>query len=476
MADAAVVGSGPNGLAAGVKLAQAGVSTVIYESSETIGGGTRSKELTLPGFIHDVCSAVHPLAVASPFFQSLPLAKHGLNWIKPNIQLANPLGDGTCAVVYESLEKTAAGLENARDKERYSDLLAEHVRYSREMLYNFLGPLPRIPKRPLELLSFLARAAVPVYSFASSTFKGRDIHALLGGLAAHSMLRLTEPLTNGFAIVMLILAHAVGWPFPQGGSQRIADALASHFRSLGGEIITGFQVKSSRNLPRARATLFDLTPRQILRIFGGTAFPKWYAKSLQSFSYGPGVFKLDYALSEPIPWKSEECRSAGTVHVCGDLKDIVLSEQSVWEGIEPVRPFVIVAQQSLFDRSRAPDAKQTAWAYCHVPSGSPVDMRNRIENQIERFAPGFRKTILAVHSFKPDELEQYNANYVGGDINGGVQNIWQTISRPTLSICPYRTPLKGIYLCSSSTPPGGGVHGMCGYYAAKASISKEFSQ
>ena len=471
-----VVGAGPNGLAAGITLARAGVSTRIYESSDTIGGGCRSSELTLPGFIHDVCSAIHPLAASSPFFNSLPLEQYGVKWVMPQIALANPFEDGSVALIYNSLERTANRFEKGSDRERYASLFSANIENLDAIVKDVLGPLTRLPRRPLQLLSFLSNAVFPVRSYAKRTFQGRDVRAIFAGMAAHSMLALDRSLTTGFAILLLLLAHTVGWPFPEGGAQKISDALAGYFRSLGGEIDAGFEVRSKEELPKSTAYLFDLTPRQILKIFGESAFPSPFSNALKSFKYGPGVFKLDYALDGPIPWKSEDCLRAGTVHVCGELEDVERSEQAVWDGELAERPFVIVAQQSLFDRSRTPNGKHTAWAYCHVPHGSDADMKCRVEAQIERFAPGFRRRILASHSFTAVEMEHYNANYVGGDINGGLQDFWQTIARPSLSISPYSTPLAGVYICSSSTPPGGGVHGMCGYFAARAAISKEFSR
>ncbi|MDH2901483.1 MAG: NAD(P)/FAD-dependent oxidoreductase [archaeon] len=475
MQDSIVVGSGPNGLAAAIFLQKAGYSTTIYESKEKIGGGARSSELTLKGFTHDICSAVYPLSRASPFFRDLPLEQFGLEWITPPAAFANPFDDGTAAIVWNSLEETASSFDNRLDGEHYSSLLSGFLKNSKEIIGDILGPIARLPKKPIDLLSFAVKAVVSVSSYAQNTFRGKDARAILGGSAAHSMLSLEEPLTNGFAMILLGLAHSIGWPIPKGGAQKIADSLGDYFISLGGRIETDFEVKSLSELPQAKVVLFDLTPRQILRIFGD-GFPNWYSRSLGSFKYGPGVYKLDYALDGPIPWKSEECLKAGTVHVCGTLRDIMISERSVWDGREPEKPFVIVAQHSLFDKTRAPDGKHTVWAYCHVPNGSDVDMHRRIESQIERFAPGFQSKILARHTFTAMELEDYNPNYVGGDINGGLQNLWQTISRPVLSLSPYKTPIKGIYICSSSTPPGGGVHGMCGYYAAKSAISNELSK
>jgi phytoene dehydrogenase-like protein len=468
--DAIVVGSGPNGLAAAIMLQKSGYQATIYESRDKIGGGARSEELTLKGFTHDVCSAVHPLTRASPFFRDLPLERFGLDWITPKAALANPFDDGTSAIAWNSLEDTVANLDSRADAENYSSLLSRFVKNSEEIMNHILGPIIKFPNKPFDLLSFASKAIFPVSSFLRNNFTGNDVPAILGGAAAHSMLSLDEPLTNGFAMILLGLAHTVGWPIPRGGAQRISDSLGNYFESLGGKIVTGCGVKSLGDLPEHKIVILDLTPRQILKIFVNH-FPRWYSNALSHYKYGPGVFKLDCALDGPIPWKSEECLKAATVHVCGELRDMIISEQTVHNGLVPERPFVIVAQHSLFDKTRSPEGKHTLWAYCHVPNGSDVDMHKKIENQIERFAPGFQNRIISRHTFTAQQIEQCNPNYVGGDINGGIQNIWQTISRPILSLNPYKTPIKGIYICSSSTPPGGGVHGMCGYYAARAVIS-----
>jgi phytoene dehydrogenase-like protein len=475
MQDAIVVGSGPNGLAAAIVLQKAGHSTTIYESNEKIGGGARSSELTLQGFVHDVCSAVHPLTKASPFFRDLPLEKFGLEWIVPKAALANPFGDGSSALVWNSLEHTAKCFDVGSDGEKYFSLFSSFVKNYKEIMNDILGPTIRLPTRPIDLIKFASKALSSVNSYARNNFAGRHASAIFAGCAAHSMLSLDEPLTNGFAMILLGLAHSVGWPIPKYGAQRISNSLGEYFVSLGGKIRTGCEIKSLNDIPKSKVLLLDLTPRQILKILGEFSLPGRYRNSLRAFKYGPGVFKLDYALDGPIPWKSEECFDAGTVHVCGELKDVVISEKSVQNGMEPERPFVIVAQHSLFDKTRAPDGKHTLWAYCHVPSGSDADMHERIETQIERFAPGFKSRIISRHTFTARELEQYNQNYVGGDINGGVQNFRQTISRPVFGLTPYRTPLKGVYICSSSTPPGGGVHGMCGYFAAKTALADELS-
>jgi phytoene dehydrogenase-like protein len=470
--DAIVVGSGPNGLSAAITLARAGRSVVVYEARETIGGGSRSAELTLPGFVHDICSAIHPLALASPFFRTLPLEQHGVEWIHPSAPLAHPLDDGTAAILERSVEATGATLDC--DAVAYRKLMTPLAADWDKILDFVQAPL-RLPRYPFALPRFGLQAIRSAMGLAKSLFKGERARALFAGMAAHSMLPLEQPPSAGFGLLVGMLGHAVGWPMPRGGSQKIVDALASYLRSLGGEIVTGMEVKSIDALPSARAILFDVTPRQLLRI-AGQRLPGGYQHQLQRYRYGPGVFKVDFALDGPVPWKAEACLRAGTVHVGGTLEQIAAAERTMSKGEHPERPFVLTAQQSLFDPTRAPEGKQTLWAYCHVPNGSTFDMTERIEAQIERFAPGFRDRILARSVINSVELEQYNANYVGGDINGGVQDLWQFFTRPTLQLVPYpyATPAKGIYICSSSTPPGGGVHGMCGYFAARAALSDGF--
>ncbi|MBI1885984.1 MAG: NAD(P)/FAD-dependent oxidoreductase [Chloroflexi bacterium] len=467
--DAIVVGSGPNGLAAAIALARAGCSVIVFEAKETAGGGSRSEELTLPGFVHDVCSAVHPFGVASPFFRTLPLPEHGLTWVHPEFPLAHPLDDGTAVVLHRSVEATADSLGG--DAAAYRRLMTPLVREWDRLVIQVQGPLLRVPRHPLVLARFGLRAIRSARSLAESTFEGERARALFAGLAAHSILPLERPFTATFGLVLAAAGHAVGWPVARGGSQSIAGALASYLRSLEGEIITGRRIESLDELPPARAYLLDVTPRQVIGI-AGHHLPGGYQRRLSRYRYGAGVFKLDFALHGPIPWKAEACRRAGTVHVGGTLEEIAEGEHAVAKGEHPERPYVLVAQQSLFDPTRAPEGKHTVWAYCHVPNGSTVDMTERIEAQIERFAPGFRERVMARSVMSPAGLERYNENYVGGDIAGGAHDRLQLFLRPTAAMVPYATPARGIYICSSSTPPGAGVHGMCGYFAAKAALRR----
>jgi phytoene dehydrogenase-like protein len=462
--DAVIVGSGPNGLAAAITLARAGRSVIVFEARDTIGGGTRSAELTLPGFVHDVCSAVHPLAVGSPFFKTLPLEQFGLEWIYPPASLAHPLDDGTAVIVQRSIEATGEtlGIDAAAYRRLMKPLAADWDKLAHE----FLGPL-RFPRHPLTLLRFGPPALLPAATFARLAFRGERVRALFAGMACHSIMPLEQITTAAFGLVLGITAHAVGWPIPKGGSQAIANALAAYLQSLGGEIVTECEVQCLDQLPPHHAVLLDVTPRQLDRM-AGPHLPESYRRKLRGYRYGPGVFKMDFALDGPIPWKAEECAQAATVHVGGTLEEIAMSERAVGYGQHPERPFVLVAQSSLFDPTRAPNGKHTVWAYCHVPNGSTIDMSERLIAQIERFAPGFRDRILAQTTRTSIEMERYNPNYIGGDINGGVQDWRQLFTRPVARINPYTTPAKDIYLCSSSTPPGGGVHGMCGYFAAQA--------
>jgi phytoene dehydrogenase-like protein len=463
--DAVVVGSGPNGLAAAICLAQQRLAVLLVEANQTSGGGIRSGELTLPGFVHDLCSAIHPLALGSPFFRRLPLEKYGLRWIQPEIPLAHPLPDDGVALLRRSVEETSQGL--GADGPAYRRLMSELVEYSEALLDEILRPMAHWPTHPLLLARFGWQGLHSAQALAKQCFRTEAARALFAGLAAHSFLELDRRASASFGLVLGLLGHAVGWPLPQGGSQRLADALVAHFRSLGGEIATGFRVESLAQLPLSRATLLDLTPRQVLRI-AGDRLPQNYRQALERYRYGPGVFKVDYALAGPIPWKAQACLSAGTVHICGTLDEVAASERAVAQGAPPLRPFVLLAQQSLFDPTRAPEGRHTAWAYCHVPNRSNFDMSERIESQIERFAPGFRDRVLARQASRCLDLERNNANLVGGDINGGAADLRQLIARPCLALNPYRTPVPGLYLCSSSTPPGGGVHGMCGFHAAQA--------
>ncbi len=461
---ASVIGSGPNGLTAAIVLARAGWRVTVFEAQPSIGGGARSAELTLSGFVHDICSAVHPMALCSPAFQSFPLAEHGLEWIQPPSPLAHPLDDGSCVLVDRSVDKTAARL--GKDGATYRRTVTRLVRRWDELAPEILRPL-QFPDHPFLLARFGLLSAWPAAWVARSLFRTPAARALFSGMAAHSILPLEKFGSAAFGWVMALTAHAVGWPIPRGGSQRISMALASYFESLGGHIVTNTGIHSLNKLPDAGPVLCDVTPRQLLAI-AGDRLPMRYRRKLESYRYGPGVYKIDWALDGPIPWKAAECGQAATVHLGGTLDEIAASERAAWEGRIEERPFVLLAQPSLFDSTRAPTGKHTAWAYCHVPNGSTEDMRERIEGQVERFAPGFRARILALSTMKPAALEQHNANLVGGDISGGAADVWQLFTRPTRSM--YRTPVKGLYLCSASTPPGGGVHGMCGYHAARMAL------
>lgn len=470
--DAVIIGSGPNGLAAAIYLAQSGLSVLIVEARDRIGGGTRSAELTLPGFTHDVCSAIHPLTVASPFFKTLPLEKYGLKFINPPASLAHPLDDGTAVLLKQSIAETASNL--GADGKNYRDLIAPFIENWNALAPDILAPL-RIPNYPFLLARFGFKAFRSARGFVESHFSGVSARALFAGNAAHSMIPLENLPSAAYGLVLLLTAHAVGWAFPSGGADKISEALAAHFLALGGRIETGFEVENIDELPAARAVLFDLTPRQILKI-AGHRLPENYKRRLEKYRYGGGAFKMDFALSEPIPWTSKACAQAGTVHLGGTYEEIAESEREQARGRISEKPFVLLAQNSLFDDSRAPQGKHIAWAYCHVPNNSTVDMTTRIENQIERFAPGFRECILAKSILPPAALENHNANYVGGDINGGAGILSQLFTRPVAKIDPYSMPAEGLYICSSSTPPGGGVHGMCGFHAAQTALIKTFGK
>jgi phytoene dehydrogenase-like protein len=457
--DAIVVGSGPNGLAAAILMQQKGLSVLLLEAKSTIGGGLRSAELTLPGYTHDICSAIHPLAVASPFFQQLPLREHGLEYIYPTIAAAHPFDNGTAAVLKSSVEETARLL--GADEHAYLKLIQPIV-----------NDWPDIPKHPMAMARFGLKAFTSATSLAK-IFKTPEAKALLAGMAAHAIQPLTNAATSAVALVLMATAHSKGWPIPKGGSNSIANSLASYFISLGGTIETNVYVKSLEQLPSAHAVLFDVTPKQLLQI-AGHKFSFIYKWQLERYRYGMGVFKIDWALNAPIPFTAEVCRQAGTIHIGNTIQEIADYEQQIWKGKHLEKPFTLLAQPSLFDPSRAPENKHTAWGYCHVPNGSKRNMAEAIENQIERFAPGFKDIILAKHVMNAAQMEEYNSNYMGGDINGGVIDIGQLFTRPALRWSPYKTSAKGIYICSSSTPPGGGVHGMCGYHSAKNALKDVF--
>lgn len=463
---ACVVGSGPNGLSAAIVLAQAGLQVDVFEAEPIPGGAARNLELTLPGFVHDFGSAVYPMGAGSPFFSTLPLKDHGLEWVHSPAPLAHPLDDGTAVLLDRDIDATAAEL--GVDGHPWLSLMEPLAKHWNEFAPDVLGPVLKIPNHPWLLARFGMNALLSAQSIASR-FRSPRTRALFAGLAAHSFLALDEALSGAFGILMAVPAHAVGWPIARGGSQAITNALCSYLASLGGKVIASSRVDSLDALSDYELVLCDLTPRQLLAI-SGKRLTEGYKRQLESFRYGPGIFKVDYALNDPIPWRAQQCLRAATVHLGGTFEEIATSEKAVRSGNHADHPFVLLVQPTLFDPSRAPAGKHTAWTYCHVPNGSSVDMLSRIEDQIERFAPGFRDTVLARHVLSPARLEQMNANLVGGDISGGVIDLGQMLFRPTSKL--YATSARNIYICSSSTPPGAGVHGMCGFHAAKTALAR----
>lgn len=470
--DALIVGSGPNGLAAAITIARAGRSVRVVEAKSTIGGGVRSSDSRASPFIHDHCSAIYPLGVGSPFFRSLELERLGLEWIHPEVPLAHPFDDGSAAVLHRSIDETCRGL--GEDEAAYRRLMEPLVSHWESLADEILRPMLHLPRHPLLLARFGLLAIQSATRLVRHRFRGPAARALFSGLAAHSFLPLEAVASSAVALLLATLGHAVGWPFPRGGAQRITDALAAHLRQLGGVIETDCPISDLRDLGNSRAVLLDLTAWQLARL-AGSGLRDSYRRRLAAFPHGPAVFKIDYALDAPIPWRAEACRRAGTVHLGGTHAEIATAEGSVARGLPAARPFVLLAQQSLFDPTRAPAGKHTAWAYCHIPRGCAIDATEAIEAQIERFAPGFQRCILARQVSAPANLESANANLVDGDISGGGADLWHLIARPTLSFVPYRTPRRGLYMCSSSTPPGAGVHGMCGFHAARAALGRELA-
>lgn len=466
--DAVVVGAGPNGLAAAVELARAGAQVCVLEAADSIGGGTAVGEVTLPGFSHDLCSGAHPFGILSPYFRQLPLQHHGLRWIQPPASVAHPLDDRPAALLWRSLDRTAERLKG--DGAAYRRLIEPLLHRPHALLADLLGPL-RWPARPLPMAAFGARAVWPATWLAATCFRDVPARALFAGCAAHSILPLSHWTTAAFGVLFALTAHVEDWPVVEGGSIGICRALAGYLGELGGVIHTGQRIRRPSELPAARVYLFDTDPLQLARICD-PLLPAGYARRLRAYRFGPGVFKLDWALDGPIPWADADCLQASTVHVGGTIDEIAASEAAAWRGEHCPRPFVLVVQQSQFDASRAPAGRHTGYAYCHVPHGSTADMTGAIEAQIERFAPGFHRGILARHATAPADFERRNPNYVGGAITGGAADLGQLFTRPLARRDPYSTPHPRIFLCSASTPPGGGVHGMCGYHAARSALPR----
>ena len=456
------MGSGINGLAAAAKLADAGLKVLVIEGNKSMGGCTRSEALTLPGYLHDAGSAVFPMAAASPFFNSLPFFEYGLKWIKPPVAMAHPFDDGSAALLYQSVKETAETL--GQDSRRYSDLISPLLKNWDALIVDLLGTFRQF-HHPLKLMSFGAKYFQSATNLAKHQFTGSRARGFISGLCAHSVIPLEQIPSAIFGIVLGLAGHAVGWPIPQGGSGKITQAVLTHLEKKNVELVSGHLIHSLNELPDGAALFLDITPGQFLSM-AGTRLSGHYVTMLKQFRYGPGIFKIDWAISEPLPWKAKECRLAGTVHVGGSMESIALSEREVWLNKSSQNPFVIVVQPTLFDSTRAPSSRHIAWAYCHVPNGFTGDMTAQIEAQIERFAPGFHDIILARSTINTMELQNSNPNLVGGDITGGAQVMSQIFARPALRWDPYSTPLRNVYLCSASTPPGAGVHGMCGAHAA----------
>ena len=461
---AIVIGSGPNGLAAAITLAQAGLNVTVYEKNNIPGGACRSQELLIKGVINDVGSAVHPMVSVSPFFRGLPLSEHGLKWINSPAAIAHPLDDGTAVAVYKSVEETAGNLDST-DKKAYIKLMAPLVKHFQTLIDEIMY-FPKIPLRhPFLMLNFGRYAILSARGLAERNFKGERAKAFMAGMGVHSIMNLNKPSSSASGLMLAVAAHINGWPIPQGGAQSITDAMADYFKTLGGNIVYNSEIDDLEGLPAHDILLADITPKQFLNITS-SKLPETYKNKMQKYEYGPGVFKMDWVLDKPVPWKADDCRKAATVHIGGSLEDVVAAENEVHNGVAPEKPFVFLAQPGLFDSSRAGDNQHVVWGYCHVPSNSKFDMTECIESQIERFAPGFKSSIIARHSMYPSDMEKDNPNLIGGDISGGSQSFKKLIM-PSLS---YKTPLPGTFLCSSSTPPSAGVHGMCGYRAAMAAL------
>lgn len=462
--DVIIIGSGPNGLSAGIYLAQKGKKVLILEAASSAGGGTRTAELTLPGFHHDVCSSVHPMGILSPFFKTLNLERFGLEWIYPNASVAHPLDNGEVIMLKTSVEETAQQL--GADSRKYNRIMTPLAKHTDWLMEDSMKPLG-IPKHPLFLAQFGLRGLLPAKTLGKMAFKTPEAKALFAGCAAHSIIPFEKMFSSAVGLVFLATGHSINWPVAKGGSKSIAEALLKCFTSLGGDIRFSSRITKMSDLPKAKAYLFDTDPLQLVKI-AENELPKKYIKRVKKYNFGPGVFKIDYALSGPIPWANPKCNEASTVHLGGTLEEIAQGEKDVWEGRHNNKPFVLLTQQSLFDSERSPEGQHTCWAYCHVPNGSEKDMSEIIENQIERFAPGFKKLIIAKHSMNTKAFHAYNPNYVGGAVTGGAADITQLFTRPIARFDPYSTPNPKLFICSASTPPGGGVHGMNGYHAAKS--------